>query len=756
MPVSFRRDIKFSPKQEVRLDEFQFDGGLLTDAHETKLKSNQSPNLLNVLFNETGSIKTRNGYTRYNTDPVGAAADQSNFGASAGTLPISNDTSYVAQTFQASGAINCLQVDLSLAMNTSGQEQKVRVELWTTTAGAPTLIISSLAKSQIKNISGTGETTYSFRFSTPIALSASTTYAIVVKPYTVSSSSSVNQVNLHHTGSAYANGSVLTSSDSGLNWTADTAKDLKFKVYGGGSTGGTGLIRFYGTGVKQTLAKIGTSLYRGNDSTGAMTAITLGSGASLSASDYMDWTVANGALLTIDNSGYIQKYRGSTNANYTTGTITATNASTTITGSGTSWATATNAAVGEYIKLPDSKWYKITQVTDNTHLVVEVAYTGSTLSGQSYTISPWGEVQGKLNTATVPGSLVRPTPTFIENHINRIWTAQYNTLRFSVLDTSVTEEHFNDWDTANNAGAIIVPEGKGDSITGLYSLNNSLYVFQRRAIWRLYGNSPGNFELRNVTNEVGMLHRKTLVEWNDILIFLSDLGIIYFDGSNVQNVSDGQVNKLIDSWANKTSPTATLWENKYLIAYTPSGGSYNSEILARDLIRNSYMKYDGVYANVWAVWGGSNDNGEVYYISSNQGSIYHWDSGTSDDGYEIHMLYDTPSLGFGANTNNKTLKRFYLQQIAKGDYDLDVTMYSDITADTSTAQINLAGGSTSVWDTAQWDVASWSDEASIITTRVAEFQGVAKYYKFRFEQSDADTPVEILGLTVTQRPRRLI
>jgi len=85
MALSNKRDIRFASKPEKRLDEFNFVGGLFTDAHETKLQPNQSPNLQNIIYNDTGSIKTRNGYTRYNGDPVGASSDEANTGASTGT-----------------------------------------------------------------------------------------------------------------------------------------------------------------------------------------------------------------------------------------------------------------------------------------------------------------------------------------------------------------------------------------------------------------------------------------------------------------------------------------------------------------------------------------------------------------------------------------------------------------------------------------------------------------------------------------------
>lgn len=752
MPTSFKKNLRFSPKPEKQIAEFSFDGGLVTDKHKTKLKSNQSFDEANIVFNDTSSIKTKNGYLRYNTDPVGSSSDEANTGASTGTVTLAAEGDRVAQTFQVSALASIVQCDFYLEMDTSGEEQYVQAQLWTGATGPSALV----SLGQILLVSGAAETKYSFRFRVPYSLAATTEYAVVLRPYVRGSSSAVNDVLVHRTGNSYANGAAYNSTDSGLNWSAIASVDLKFNVFTGGDTGCTGLIRYYGLGEQQLFGKFGTTLYRGNDITGAMTAIVLGSGVSLTAGNFLDWTISNDTLLVVDGANKIQKYRGSTNANYTTGTLTATNASATVTGSGTSWNTITNAIAGEYIKLPDGKWYKITAIASDTSLTIERTYQGSTLAGQTYTISPWGEVQGKLNSSVAPSGLVRPLPSFIENHINRIWTLEGNTLRFSALDTSITEEHFNDFDTGSNAGAIIIPSGRGDTGTGLYSLSNSLYVFQKRAIWRVYGNSPANFELRNVTNEVGMLSKRTLVEWNDLLIFLSDQGVILFDGSNVKNISDKIINTTINSWANKTSPVATLWDNRYVISNSSSGSQYNDEAYVYDLSANIWGKIEGAYTSAWSNWIGGTDTGQIYFGSSNQGSIYRWDVGGHDDGYEIETRYNTAALGFDSPPNDKTLKKFYIQQLALGDWSMSVGINLDISSSQdASSDISLSAGNEALWDVAEWDVDTFPDESSLITTRVTEFQGNAKYFSFEFTQSGYNEGVEILGMTLTGRVRRL-
>ena len=71
---------------------------------------------------------------------------------------------------------------------------------------------------------------------------------------------------------------------------------------------------------------------------------------------------------------------------YKTGTISVTNGSATVTGSGTSWVA--NAEVGEALYAPDGRLYEITNIASDTSMTITPAYLGSNQTGQSYTIVP--------------------------------------------------------------------------------------------------------------------------------------------------------------------------------------------------------------------------------------------------------------------------------------------------------------------------------------------------------------------------------
>lgn len=92
---------------------------------------------------------------------------------------------------------------------------------------------------------------------------------------------------------------------------------------------------------------------------------------------------------------YKKRLRGLSVADYTTGTVSVTSASTTVTGSGTSWTT--NMA-GRWLQIPitasnttsgDDEWYKIASVESATSLTLENAYNGQTVAGGTHIV---GEV----------------------------------------------------------------------------------------------------------------------------------------------------------------------------------------------------------------------------------------------------------------------------------------------------------------------------------------------------------------------------
>ncbi|MBN9674651.1 hypothetical protein [Salipiger bermudensis] len=71
---------------------------------------------------------------------------------------------------------------------------------------------------------------------------------------------------------------------------------------------------------------------------------------------------------------------------YSAGTVSVTNGSATVTGSGTAWVA--NAQASEGIWLPDGRLYEIVSINSDTSLTISPNYLGTTQSGQVYRIVP--------------------------------------------------------------------------------------------------------------------------------------------------------------------------------------------------------------------------------------------------------------------------------------------------------------------------------------------------------------------------------
>lgn len=79
---------------------------------------------------------------------------------------------------------------------------------------------------------------------------------------------------------------------------------------------------------------------------------------------------------------------------YRTGTVSVTNGSKNVVGTGTAWSVM--ISVGDVFTLDNSVLYEIQTITDDLHIVLDRNYEGATETDQTYTIIPWS-VKRSLN-----------------------------------------------------------------------------------------------------------------------------------------------------------------------------------------------------------------------------------------------------------------------------------------------------------------------------------------------------------------------
>ncbi|EAU43555.1 hypothetical protein [Salipiger bermudensis] len=99
---------------------------------------------------------------------------------------------------------------------------------------------------------------------------------------------------------------------------------------------------------------------------------------------------------------------------YSAGTVSVTNGSATVTGSGTAWVA--NAQASEGIWLPDGQLYEIVSINSDTSLTISPNYLGTTQSGQVYRIVP---VKGyPLVAAQQMASLISTVQSYVDGALS--------------------------------------------------------------------------------------------------------------------------------------------------------------------------------------------------------------------------------------------------------------------------------------------------------------------------------------------------
>ena len=132
------------------------------------------------------------------------------------------------------------------------------------------------------------------------------------------------------------------------------------------------------------------------------------------------------------------------------------------------------------------------------------------------------------------GSGTAPTnPTYVAEHKDHMWYAQGETLTFSAPFDE------NDFQTASGAGSIIIPE----SIVGLASFRETLYVLAKNSIYKITGTALSDFKMLPVSNNIGCLSAYSILEIGGDILFMAPDGLRSIGAGGG---ADGSGDRLVD------------------------------------------------------------------------------------------------------------------------------------------------------------------------------------------------------------------
>jgi hypothetical protein len=202
-----------------------------------------------------------------------------------------------------------------------------------------------------------------------------------------------------------------------------------------------------------------------------------------------------------------------------------------------------------------------------------------------------------------------------------------------------------------------------------------------------------------------------------------------------------------------------VYNNRYYVSYTPTGGGQNSRTWVYNLNYNSMESNDtATYVQRSHIWDGVADTGQFVQASNLVGALYYNElpSNTFNNlgknlSWDIRTKYDH----FGQPATNKHVKRWYPRFATAGNYPVLAQYDKDFASAPTTIPVSMLGAGLVYGSGALYGTGALYGSSSLINPRLT-IPGLAKYVQLRYQRIGVNMPCEFEGSTVyyyIRRPR---
>ena len=237
------------------------------------------------------------------------------------------------------------------------------------------------------------------------------------------------------------------------------------------------------------------------------------------------------------------------------------------------------------------------------------------------------------------------------------------------------------------------PTGNMQNVTGITEQLTTFQILTKDSLERLTGVDEDNFEFKNSFIGEGCIATRSLVQAENILIYLGYDGIYYYDGT-----TGAKLDRLLSQYVYENiNPAyahlacATYFEDKYILSYAKDASTVNNETVYYNFRTRTSGVYDFGFA-CFSKWDKGGDGLQLYSGSTTIGQIYKVFDGLDDNGDAIPMADKTLPMDFGKPDIWKNYYNIYIK--VKTTTGTSLTMYyalDDGSEVSCTAQILVAG-----------------------------------------------------------------
>lgn len=221
-------------------------------------------------------------------------------------------------------------------------------------------------------------------------------------------------------------------------------------------------------------------------------------------------------------------------------------------------------------------------------------YSATTPPTIAFAAAPAGGItaQGKVNISQVPSK-----PKFLVSHTNRLFCASADT---AIPGDTVYVSDILDGDSWDLVGASLRVGGDGDPITALYPwFGNYLIVFKQRSIWTINADplvDVADWEIRLINNRVGCVSHRSVQAVGKDVFFLAKDGVRSLAsiesgtqtevGLPISAPVQDEIDAIDGTYIDKTC--AAYYRNRYFIAITQDGYTAPNCVLVFNAITRSW------------------------------------------------------------------------------------------------------------------------------------------------------------------------
>ena len=248
-----------------------------------------------------------------------------------------------------------------------------------------------------------------------------------------------------------------------------------------------------------------------------------------------------------------------------------------------------------------------------------------------------------------------------------------------VFSVPFDEDNFQ---SGQGAGSVKVD----DTITGIKSFRDALYIFCENRIFALTGTSSANFAITPVTRNIGCINGDTIQEFAGNLIFLGPDGLRTVAGTaNIGDVDLGTISTNVQSLFDKNIADSALFDSvvvadktQYRIFFTKEN---TSDSLTKGIICvKKENRYE--FSEIRGLKPSATDTlmttGDVKILHGGfNGYVYRQELGNDFDGTTIFGKYRSPDLTFQDPGIRKHMQRVIVNYKPEAAIDADLFIRYD-------------------------------------------------------------------------------